>query len=114
MEWSEVDLYTCFEVDPEIDEEGLESRYTVNRAGYKLVFTVWPYEGEVHILLFGPAQQSSVTEVRLRRCIAIRYQREGDIESLAFRNRDYSRFDVSTFHSLQLRVRPEFIIDVTR
>jgi hypothetical protein len=114
MEWSEVDLYTCFEVGPEIDEQQLEYSYTLERDGYKLVFTVWPYDEDVHILLFGPAQQSPLTEAWLHGCIAIRYHRDGDIESLSFRNRDYVRFEAATFKSLNLRVRPEIMIDVTR
>jgi hypothetical protein len=114
IEWDPVDLLTCFETEPEVNEDELSHRYVMERNGYRLELTLWQYDEDVHIKLFGPGQKLPLTEVWLHHCIAIRYGRDGSVESLAFKNRDYVRYESATFLSLNVRIRPEFVIDVVR
>ena len=113
-EWSEVDLLTCFESEPEIDEDRLSFRYVTERSGYCLSFTIWPYDEDIYIVLHGPSQSRPLLDVWLHACTAVRYARTGGSESLSFRYRDLERLQPPTYQSAELRIRPEFHINVTR
>jgi hypothetical protein len=113
-EWSEVDLLTCFESEPEIGEDRLSFHYLTERSGYRLSFTIWPYDEDIYIVLRGPSQSLPLLEVWLHECTAVRYAKSGEVESLAFTYRDLERLKPSTYQCAELRVRPEFSLDVTR
>lgn len=113
-EWSEVDLLTCFESEPETGEDRLSFHYVTERSGYRLSFTIWPYDEDIRIELRGPSQSLPLLEVWLHDCTAVRYAKEGKVESPSFRYRDIERLKPSAYQSAELRVRPEFSFDVTR
>jgi|GEM_PF-4725551 len=114
MEWDKVDLLTCFEAEPEISEDALSYRYGTERAGYRLLFEIWPYEDDVHINLRGPSQSAPVLDLWIHGCIAVRYFRSGQTEGLAFKYRDIERQRAVGFQAAQLLVRPDFSLTVTR
>lgn len=112
-EYDKVELLTCFEAEPEVGKDGLSYRYVTERAGYRLSMELDPYDGDVHVTLYGPGQRLPLAEVWLHSCHAIRYGRDGDVEELQFVNRHYVA-QGTTFKSMRLRVRPEFVVEVTR
>ena len=77
-------------------------------------FTIWPYDEDIRIELRGPSQSLPLLEVWLHDCTAVRYAKEGEVESLSFRYRDLERAKPLAYQSAELRVRPEFSFDVTR
>jgi hypothetical protein len=113
-EWSEVDLLTCFESEPEIGEDRLSFHYVTERSGYRLSFTIWPYDEDIYVVLHGPSQSLPLLDVWLHACTAVRYAKSGEVESLSFRYRDLERHMPETYQSAELRVRPEFCLNVTR
>lgn len=113
-EWSEVDLLTCFETEPEVGEDRLSFTYVAERYGYRLTFTIWPYDEDVYISLHGPSQTLPLVELWLHSCTAVRYGRSGEIESLAFTYRDLERLKPLACQCVDLRVRPDFAITMTR
>ena len=40
---------TCFESEPEIGEDRLSFHYVTERSGYRLSFTIWPYDEDIRI-----------------------------------------------------------------
>jgi hypothetical protein len=112
-DFDKIDLLTCFEAEPEVGDDGISYRYATQRHGYRLILEFWPYDGDVHVVLYGPDQQLPLTEVWVHTCHAVRYSREGNVEELQFINRDYKAHGTA-FKSLRLRVRPEFVVDITR
>ena len=113
-EWDKVDLLTCFESEPEVGDDALSYRYCTERSGYRLSFTIYPYDEDIIIVLHGPSQLLPLFEVWLHSCTVVRYEKSGEVESLGFKYRDLERGQPQKFHACVLQVRPEFSLDISR
>lgn len=84
------------------------------RSGYRLSFTIWPYDEDIYIVLHGPSQSLPLLDLWLHACTEVRYAKSEPVESLSFRYRDLEPHEPQTYQSAELRVRPEFSLNVTR
>ena len=107
IEWDPIDVLTCLEAEPAVDEEATSYRYTLNRDGLVLVLEVAPYSSEVWLAMRLADQQDSLIDIRMEGCRAIRYLRNEDREELYFLSfDDRSEWPVNLRGGLRLQVRP--------
>src|SRR4051794_35982476 len=51
IEWTPVDVLTCLETEPAVDEEATSYRYTISRQGLVLALEIWPYASDVWVAI---------------------------------------------------------------
>jgi hypothetical protein len=74
IEWNPVDVLTCLETEPEVDEEVTSYRYAVDRDGVILTLEIWPYDCDVWLAIRLADQQEPVIDFRMKGCRAIRFR----------------------------------------
>lgn len=72
FEWDETDFLTVLEVEPQIEEPGLSYLFAVEKAGLRLEMCVFPYEGDVSIILYQSGVERPVLRLRLVECLGAR------------------------------------------
>jgi hypothetical protein len=84
IDWTPVDILTCLEAEPAVDEEGTSYRYTISRHGLVLALEIWPYDNDVWIAIRQADREEPVIDLRMEGCREIRYVHEGGRETLDF------------------------------
>ena len=112
-EWDPVDILTCLEVEPEVDEDATWYGYSLSRDGLVVTLNVWPYDSDVWITIRLADQQEPLVDLRMEGCRALRYRREGEREELYFVSFDEgSRYPVNVRGGWRLRVRPRIKLEL--
>ena len=52
LEWNEIDFLDCFAVEPAVEDYTNSFNYEIERAGLRLLFTVWQHESVIQASLF--------------------------------------------------------------
>ncbi len=52
LDWNELDFLDCFAVEPTVEDDAVSHDYEVERAGLRLLFTVWQLESVIQASLF--------------------------------------------------------------
>ena len=107
IEWTPVDVLTCFESEPTVDEESTSYRYTLTVKGLVLSLEIWPYDSDVWLAIRSADQRDPVIDLRMQGCREIRYIRDGAREELEFVSFDHrSEYPISIAGAWRLQVRP--------
>lgn len=107
IEWNPVDVLTCLETEPAVDEEATSYRYTLSRDGVVLALEVWPYASDVLLAIRLSDQQKPLIELRMEGCREIRYFRDGAREELYFVSFEVrSQYPVNFRDGWRLQVSP--------
>ena len=114
LAWNDADVAACLEVLPSIDEDGVCYSYAVEKDGLRLELAVFPYDGEIALMLYRDAVEAPVFSLRLIDCQAVRYVTDRDGECLEFAPAKCfgGRFDdlVSIPYGFRLAVTPSIQI----
>ena len=112
-EWDPVDILTCLETEPEVDEEVTGYCYSLSRDGFVLALNIWPYDGDVWLTMRRADQQEPLVELRMEGCREIRYLRDGEREELYFLGfEERSRYPTGFRGGWCLQVRPRVKLEV--
>ena len=86
IEWSPVDVLTCLETEPAVDEDEdcPSHRYTLSRGGVVVELEIWPYHYDVSLTIRSVDQTDPLVELRMKGCSEIHYIRDGTREALHF------------------------------
>jgi hypothetical protein len=107
IEWTPVDVLTCLETEPAVDEEATSYRYTISRDGMVLALEIWPYASDVWLVIRSSDQQEPLIDLRMEGCREIRYLRDGGREELYFVSYDgRSQYPVNFRDGWRLQVSP--------
>jgi hypothetical protein len=113
IEWSPVDVLTCLETEPAVDEnEDCPShRYTLSRDGVVLELEIWPYHYDVSLTI--RLQSETLVDLCMKGCREIRYVRDGAREALHFVSFDArSEHRVNFVGGWYLQVSPRVSVNV--
>ena len=69
--WDETDVLTVLEVVPEIEQDGIWHRYSVQKDGVELRILIYQYDGDVRIELFRDEIEKSLFSIQLTDCSCI-------------------------------------------
>ena len=107
IDWTPVDVLTCLEAEPAVNEEATSYRYTMSRDGAVLALEVYPYDSDVWLAIRLSDQQERLIDLRMEGCREIRYLRDGDREELYFVSFDErSQYPVNFRGGWRLQVAP--------
>src|SRR5947207_2598869 len=107
IEWTPVDVLTCLEAEPAVDEEATSYRYTITRHGLVLALEIWPYDSHVWVVIRRADREDPIIDLRMAGCREIRYVRESGREELYFVNFDQqSEYPVNFRGGWRLQVAP--------
>jgi hypothetical protein len=107
IEWTPVDVLTCPEIEPTVDEERTSYRYILNRDDLVLALEIWPYDSDVWLAIRLADRQECLVDLRMSGCREIRYIREAGREELYFFSFDQRSHDPSNLvGGWQLQVSP--------
>ena len=88
IEWTPVDVLTCLETEPVVDEDRTSYQYTLTRNNLALVLEIWRYDSDVWLAIRLLDQQEPVIDLRMSGCREIRHIRDAGREGLYFVSSD--------------------------
>ena len=114
IEWDPIDVLTCLEAEPTVDEERTSYRYTIHRHGVVLALEIWPYASDVWLAMRLQDQGEPLIDLRMEGCREIQYLREAAREELQFISYEpRSQHPVNLPDGWCLQVRPGIEVKVS-
>lgn len=99
LKWDALDFLTVLEVEPIITDQGYSYLYIVEKDGLRLEVCVFPFEGDISILLFREGIEAPIVRLPLAECRTAKRILEKSDEFLEI-------YGVHSFSSLPYAERP--------
>jgi hypothetical protein len=107
--WDQVDVLSCLEVEPIIDEDAVSSYYDLRRDGWRIQLTVFAGQHDVHLVMDRGGSPPFI-DLWMRAVEQIRYNRQDKIEELIFLSDQDKDWRPNLPFGFALRVAPQVFI----
>jgi hypothetical protein len=105
--WDQVDVLTCLEVEPEVDEDSVSLHYELSRNGWEIELTIFPADRDLHLVLRQEGLKEPFIDFWMRDIGEIRYLRRDAVEELVFLSSNEQDDRPNLPFGFALRVSPE-------